>query len=277
MLDRLSIKQFSLNRYLLIVDLNNILYRAIAVNPFLKGMYKKEKVYTGGIYGTLKQINSVVEKHMIDEMIVCSDKPPYIRTSMYGEYKANRSQKPKELSDKISDSKHLLNKYFKILNIKIWKGKGYEADDLIAAICDKYHKTYSKILIMSNDKDLYQLLVFPNVFVSTKEGKYGREEFLKDYGLPPEKWHLVSALSGGHNGLPGIEGVGEKTAIKMILKGKRFMKSFFKQNKAIKKLSKIAKLPIDTDILEKTPLITKATKRSAKKANSFLKKLGFNT
>ena len=276
MLDRLSIKQFSLNRYLLIVDLNNILHRAIAVNPYLTGRYREDRIYTGGIYGTLKQINSAIEKHMIDEMIVCSDTPPYIRTSMYKGYKANRSQKPKELSDKISDSKHLLNKYFKILNIKIWKEEGYEADDLIASICDTYHKTYSKILIMSNDKDLYQLLVFPNVFVSTKEGKYGKEEFLKDYGISPEKWHLVAALSGGHNGLPGVEGIGEKTAIKMILKGRNFIKSFIKKNKVVKKLSAMAKLPIDTDILERTPQISKATKKSVKKANMFLRKLGFD-
>ena len=224
MLNRLSIKQFSLNRYLLIVDLNNVLHKAIAVNPYLKARYKGHKIYTGGIYGALKQINSVIEKFMIDEMIVCNDCPPYIRTSMYKGYKSNRSGKTSEIGDNLADSKYLLSRFFKKLNICTWKLKGYEADDLIAAICHKYENTYSKIIILSNDKDLYQLLSSQKVFLAGKEGGYGKKDFIADFQIEnPKLWKYVSVLSGGHNGLPGIEGIGQKKAIDIFRKGKKFI------------------------------------------------------
>jgi 5'-3' exonuclease len=73
---------------------------------------------------------------------------------------------------------------------------------------------------MSNDSDFYQLLLQPNIFLARTAGLYGRAQFEKEFiQMHPDEWPRIMALKGSHNGVPGIKGVGGKTALKIVMNG----------------------------------------------------------
>ncbi|HLD45293.1 MAG TPA: 5'-3' exonuclease H3TH domain-containing protein, partial [bacterium] len=161
--------------------------------------------------------NKLIETHKPDHMIVCYDRPEKgFRHELYPAYKANRSAPPEDLVPQFE----IINEFIRTYPIKSLAKPGFEADDLIATLVARY-KTIPdmQIYIVTSDKDLMQL-VDDNVFIydTMKEKIITRKEVVEKFGVPPEKVIDVQSLSGDPtDNIPGIVGVGPKTATKLVL------------------------------------------------------------
>ena len=280
-----------LNRNLLIVDLNNLIHKSIHVYPNLYVNCKGTNIYTGGFYGFIRQLDSAIERFKIDDVIVCTDQPPYMRSMILKEYKMNRKPYHPEFKRKLTDTRNLIYEFANRANITVWSKLGFEADDLIYMTCSHYEGDYYKIIILSNDKDLYQVFELGgNIYLSIGGFPYGIANFHNDYSISVLKWVWVSALSGGHNGIPGFDGIGEKKALKLareiflnlnINENLRRLEDVCNQiqyDKA-KLYYSLAKLPFFFEGIRcnfPKPKIKQPTEESEKKANVLLKKLNFN-
>ena len=285
-----------LNRNLLIVDMNNVLHKAIHAHPHLHCNYKDNKIYTGGLYGFVQQVSTAIEKFNIDDMIICTDQPPYMRSLLLKEYKAKREKPSIDFKKKFHDTINLINNFVIRANIILWSKLGFEADDLIYMLCSYYSKDYGKIVILSNDKDLYQTFIFDNIFLVKNGYLYGQEQFMEEYDVSVSDWVWITVFSGGHNGVPGFDGIGEKTAIKLAKQNPRKWNLYgvpnnlvasdnvsefiFDNFNKIKLYYHLAKLPFFYGGIQsndfQVPKIKNPTEESIVKANIFLQKLKFN-
>lgn len=207
---------------LAVLDFNNLLYKACAVNPNLS--YRSK--YTGGLYGFITQMCSTINETNADMVIVTDDSPPYKRKERYPDYKIKSGKPDVEFFKKMNSSKKLLLEFFYKLEIPYWSVKGLEADDLMAYISKL--KKYS-IILCSGDDDLYQLLR-PGVklYRGKKNGFYTLADFELDYPLIDlTDWVAILSIVGTHNGLPGVRNVGIKTVMKMVKKGE--LKELFRK------------------------------------------------
>lgn len=252
----------------LVVDLNNIVYKAVHVNPELT--YKG--VFTGGLYGVLSQIENKIWRFETTKIVVCDDSPPYLRSHLVGSYK---KKKKKELNLLIQKTKELCYALFKKLNISIWIQKGLEADDLISMIANKEIQNInaSNIYILSSDSDLFQCLR-PGVSLVGRKDIVLYDFFREKYGIMPRQWPWVIALSGGHNCIPGFKGVGEKKALKIVKDEKTFFEFLFKNPVALL-YYQAAKLPLFVMNKDKKLKITSPDNHNLDDAKTFLRDLGF--
>lgn len=197
----------------LVVDVNNLLFKAIHMNQHLT--YKG--VFTGGLHGVIAQLGKQLRIHNPNNVIFCLDSPPYSRSQALAEYKTNR-KKNSAIFKLANISREQIAEFANFVGIHHWRIKGLEADDLIANIClDARNK--SEIVILSDDSDLFQLLSIPEVTIYRRNDFYTKEMFSKAYPKVklPDDWAWIHALTGGHNGLPGIVGIGDKKALKMVV------------------------------------------------------------
>lgn len=233
-------QQRCLNPSLLIIDLNYILHKAVYVNSNLYA----DSVFTGGLHGVLSQIKTVIIKYDISQIIICNDNPPYFRSSLFDNFKSGRKKRDSFTETKIHTSRQmcedLLGKMF-----TLWKVKGMESDDLIMNVVNYFssNKKANKIFILSEDSDLFQCLVNKNVLLIRKGVCYGKGSFKRKYKINPSQWAWVSALSGGHNGLPGFKGIGEKTALK-IVQDEKLLLDFVQKNPIALTYFHLSKLPL---------------------------------
>lgn len=280
-----------LNKNLLIVDLNNIIHKSVHVHPNLHANYKGNNIYTGGLYGFIQQLDSAIEKFKIDDVIICTDQPPYMRSMILKEYKLNRKFHHPEFKKKLTDTRNLIYEFASRANITVWSKLGFEADDLIYMTCSHFSNDYYKVIILSNDKDLYQVFeIRGNIYLSTGGILYGNENFYNEYEISVLKWAWVAALSGGHNGIPGFDGIGEKKALKLVKEInnnniKLILESLYPFNEIpfdkANLYYHLAKLPFFFEMIQSKsdfpkPKIKQITEESEKKANLFLKRLSFN-
>jgi len=283
-----------LNRNLLIVDMNNVLHKAIHVHPHLHCNYKDNNAYTGGLYGFVQQVSTAIEKFNIDDMIICTDQSPYMRSLLLKEYKAKREKPDSSFINRFHDTVNFVYNLTTRLNVTLWSKLGFEADDLIYMLCSYYSKDYGKIIILSNDKDLYQAFIFNDIFLVKNGYLYGREQFIEEYSIRSSLWVWVTVFSGGHNGIPGFDGIGEKTAIKlakdipagwnegiMPIEYLKVKHKFIRDNfDKIKLYYHLAKLPFFYGGIQlndfQVPKIKNPIEESIAKANIFLRKLKFN-
>lgn len=200
----------------LLVDLSNVTYRAVCSHAGLS----HDGVQTGGVFGFLQIVCKLVNDHQATHIVVADDSKPYLRAELFPRYKGDRSSirtaATPEVRGYVSDAKAQISEVLKQVGASIARVPGYEADDIIAKACAR--PSASQYVIGSNDSDLYQCLQ-PEGFVSLcrKGGLYTYEHFRAEYGLNPDEWPRVLALAGSHNGVPGISGVGLKTAAKLVL------------------------------------------------------------
>lgn len=210
------------DRYLL-VDLSNVTFRAVHSHSALEHDGK----FTGGVYGFLQIVCKLINDHSINRLVVADDTKPYFRTKAYPAYKGNRS-KPADYdrhsvaaqaNNWVLESKQYIRDLLSVVGTEVLAKRGYEADDIIAhaAILPTLFPNSDKVYIASNDTDLYQILLKHNrIFLCHKKGLYGYHEFKAEYGLEPCDWARVLAIAGSHNGVPGIKGIGLKTAAKLV-------------------------------------------------------------
>lgn len=229
---------------LLVFDLNNLLYKGVHVHRLLKsGPYS-----TGGLFGFVLQFAAQVSLYKPEDVVVCCDAPPYIRGQMFPNYKdRNRKTTPGDLlARKIADENRVwIHEFLSILNILDWSHPGLEADDCMDNIAEYYGKDYKKVVIVSNDSDLYQLFRFGNVLLHRgRVGKYSQEQFSKDFpGITPKEWVKITAISGTHNAVPGIPGYGITKAFKMY-KSAKYLQFFIENKNILERNEDLIRLPI---------------------------------
>ena len=225
---------------LLIIDFLNTVIRSVAVQQQLEF----NGIHTGGLYGTVNQLASIVGKHHPEHIILCKDAPPYLRRSLYPSYKQDRVKVADSFYEKISTSVELVSILFNLFKIPTWTDPGLEADDLIAAAVRKHHKAYEQIYILSNDSDLFQLLEYENVTLLQKNKNYTSADFAAEYpGVAPEDWCFIKALSGTHNGVQGIPRVGPKTALKIYFDESKLKAVYEQHQELIDANIKLIELP----------------------------------
>ena len=208
---------------LLLIDGNSIMNRAFYGIMGSKTLTTKDGMYTNAIYGFLAIMFKIMEDLNPDYMAVSFDlKGPTARHKLYNQYKANRHGMPQELADQMPIIKDVLN----AMNIDVVEKEGYEGDDILGTLAKYGEKQGLKVTILSGDRDTFQL-ASDNITIRiprTKAGKtetedYDRKKVKEEYGLEPEKLIEVKGLQGdSSDNIPGVQGIGPKTAINLIQK-----------------------------------------------------------
>lgn len=206
---------------LILVDGNSIMNRAFYGIIGSKMLTTSDGTYTNAVYGFLSILFKIEEDLNPDYIAVTFDlKGPTERHKMYEGYKANRHGMPDELAQQMPIIKDVL----KAMNIKIIEKQGYEGDDILGTLSKEAEEQGIDVTILSGDRDTFQL-TSDKVTVRiprTKMGKtenedYDRTRVLEEYGIEPKELIEVKGLMGDtSDNIPGIPGVGEKTALNLI-------------------------------------------------------------
>ena len=206
-----------------LIDGNSIMNRAFYGIMGSKMLTTKDGKYTNAIYGFLAILFKILEDLKPEYIGVAFDlKGPTKRHEMYEGYKANRKGMPEELAEQMPIIKEIL----KAMNIDIIEKQGYEGDDILGTLAKYGEKQGLEVTILSGDRDTFQL-ASDHITIRiprTKAGKtetedYNRAKILEEYGLEPEQLIEVKALQGDtSDNIPGVPGIGPKTAISLIQK-----------------------------------------------------------
>lgn len=222
----------------LIIDSNNLCYRALISRGAreIAGQEvagRQKEIILSVIQGFLVQLRKLAYKCGTNKFIFTFDSKPYHRTKLFPEYKSTRATEgrakherriskwgpPPQLKKPIFDL--IQNKVLPKIGFKnIFSKEGYEADDIIASIVKTYskHVPYGSLVVVSTDKDLYQLLDHCIIY-HFKSGELTREVFAKRYPFPPKVWPYFRALTGdASDAIPGIKSVGPDRAIHFLTK-----------------------------------------------------------
>lgn len=218
---------------MLIVDGNSILNRAYyGIRP----LTTKDGLYTHAVYGITNILIRQLDNLKPDYAVIAFDLPePTFRHIKYDQYKANRHGMPPELAVQLPYAKAICN----ALGFKVVEKSGYEADDIIGTLAeeakaigssDDEADTLSELLdrandslevyILTGDRDSLQLIddrVTVLLATNSENIPFNRSKFNEIYGIQPEQFVSVKALMGdSSDNIPGVAGVGEKTALKLI-------------------------------------------------------------
>ena len=204
---------------LILIDGNSIVYRAYFATAYSGAnlMQTTSGIYTNALFAFINMFEKIVTDDDQYILVAFDTKEPTKRHNMYSDYKAGRSKMPEELFSQLE----LINEYLNVCGIKFYSQAGYEADDIIGFFSKQ--KNFD-INIYSSDKDLLQL-VNQNVKVHllkkgmTEVDTYTPTKITDKYGLSFEQMIDLKSLMGDKSdNIPGIPGVGEKTAIKLLKK-----------------------------------------------------------
>ena len=206
---------------LLLIDGNSIINRAFYGIMGSKMLTTKDGKYTNAVYGFLAIMFKIMEDLNPDYMAVSFDlKAPTARHKMYDKYKANRHGMPDELREQMPMIKEVL----RAMNIDIVEKEGYEGDDILGTLAKYGENQGLDVVILSGDRDTFQLATNKTTIriPRTKAGKtetedYDRAKVVEEYGLEPKALIDVKGLQGDtSDNIPGVPGIGPKTAISLI-------------------------------------------------------------
>ena len=201
-----------------LVDGNNLLFRSYYATAYTGNIMRNRDGFpTNGLYGFVNMINKIVAEENPKYMMVAFDIGKTFRHEKYKDYKGGRRETPEDLKVQFPIAKKILT----AMGIKYLECEGYEADDIIGTIsswCDKDPEY--EALIVSSDKDLLQLISDETVVKLLKPKDYimmDKATFIQTYGFEPFKMIDLKALMGdASDNIPGVKGIGEKTAIKLL-------------------------------------------------------------
>lgn len=201
-----------------LVDGNNLLFRSYYATAYTGNIMRNRDGFpTNGLYGFVNMINKIVAEENPKYMMVAFDIGKTFRHEKYKDYKGGRRETPEDLKVQFPIAKKILT----AMGIKYLECEGYEADDIIGTIsswCDKDPEY--EALIVSSDKDLLQLISDETVVKLLKPKDYimmDKATFIQTYGFEPIKMIDLKALMGdASDNIPGVKGIGEKTAIKLL-------------------------------------------------------------
>ncbi|MCG9731421.1 DNA polymerase I [Shewanella sp. Isolate13] len=198
---------------LILVDGSSYLYRAYYAPPHLTNS-KGEA--TGAVYGVINMLRSLLNQYKPSQMAVVFDaKGKTFRNDMYSEYKAQRPPMPDDLRTQIEP----LHRIIKALGLPLVCIPGVEADDVIGTIATQASKEGRAVLISTGDKDMAQLVDDNITLINTMTNTImGPAEVNEKFGVGPELIIDLLALQGDKaDNIPGLPGVGEKTALAMLI------------------------------------------------------------
>ncbi|MCK4852530.1 MAG: DNA polymerase I, partial [Candidatus Omnitrophica bacterium] len=201
---------------LFLVDGHSFCYRAFYA---IRELSTSSGMPTNAIYGVINMLHKLVKEYTPDMMAVVFDlKGPTVRHEKYKEYKIQRKPMPAELAAQLSGIKEVISTH----NIPIYELQGFEADDIIATLARKAVGKGLDVVIVTGDKDAFQL-VGDSIKVlrpQLKDNKmYDQDEVRYKYGVAPADMIELMALMGdASDNIPGVKGVGQVTARKLIEK-----------------------------------------------------------
>ena len=203
---------------LLALDGNSIINRAFYG---IKLLTTKDGRYTNAVYGFINILNRLTETEKPDGIAIAFDlKAPTFRHKMYGEYKAGRKGMPEELAGQLP----VMKEWLTLAGYTCIECETYEADDILGTLSALCEKSGDECVIATGDRDSLQLISDTTrvLLAATKMGKpeiinYDKEVLFEKYGLtPPEMIELKSLMGDSSDNIPGVAGVGEKTATDLI-------------------------------------------------------------
>ena len=205
---------------LLLIDGHSILSRAFYGVPILSN---KEGVPTNGVFGFLNILFKEIELEEADHVAIAFDMPvPTFRHKMFSDYKGTRKSMPEELKQQVPILQELLT----AMNVPILTLEGYEADDILGTVAKRMQGEGKEVTIVSGDRDLLQLsdehikISLPKTAKGeTNIYNYYPKDVEAEWGVSPKEFIDVKALMGdSSDNIPGVPGMGEKTATWIIAK-----------------------------------------------------------
>ncbi|MEG2324028.1 MAG: DNA polymerase I [Anaerovoracaceae bacterium] len=207
-----------MEKTIVIIDGNSLINRAYYAMQ--RPMITKDGIYTQGVYGFLNMFEKIKRDYEPGYIVVTFDKKaPTFRHLEYKEYKAGRKKMPPELAMQMPLIKEVLD----AMNVKRVEMEGFEADDLIGTIARAGEEAGFEPLIITGDKDELQLATKITKVLITKKGissfdLYDEDAMIEKYGFTPTQFIDYKGLMGDQSdNIPGIPGVGEKTAMQLML------------------------------------------------------------
>ena len=206
---------------LVLIDGNSILNRAFYGIMGNKMLTTPDGKYTNAVYGFLAIMFKVIDDLKPEYMAVAFDlKAPTARHKLYEGYKATRKGMPNELAEQMPILKEILE----LMHITIIEKEGYEADDILGTLAKRGEKEGVDVTIVSGDRDTFQLtskkisIRIPHTKVGkTEVDTFSEKEIKEKYGVTPKQLIEVKGLMGDtSDNIPGVPGVGEKTALDLI-------------------------------------------------------------
>lgn len=203
---------------IILVDGNNLLFRSYYATAYNGNFMKNSKGFpTNALFGFTNMMNKIIEEEKPTYIMVAFDKGKTFRHNKYDFYKQGRIETPNELKLQFPKAKELLN----AMGIKYYEIDNYEADDIIGTFAEYCNKDSNFIgTIISSDKDLLQLISNDIDIKLLKQKdylRYNEDIFSKEYGIKPINIIDLKALMGdASDNIPGVKGIGEKTALKLL-------------------------------------------------------------
>jgi DNA polymerase-1 len=203
---------------LLLIDGNSLTYRAFFALP--ADMATASGQVTNAVFGFTSMLINLLRDHKPDQVAVCFDRPePTFRHEAVPTYKAGRAEAPDILRQQMG----LVRQVVEALHLPVLELAGYEADDLIATLATRSRDRGDDVIVVTGDRDAYQLVEDPHIKVLyNRRGVsdyafYDEAGIVERTGVTPAMYTQYAALRGDtSDNLPGVPGVGEKTAAKLI-------------------------------------------------------------
>lgn len=205
---------------LMVLDGNSIINRAFYG---IRMLSTRDGIFTNAVYGFLAILSRLLDAEKPDALCVCFDvHAPTFRHEKFAGYKAQRKPMPEELRPQIP----LMKEVLAAMRVPVYALAGWEADDLIGTISARCAEEKCECVIVTGDRDSLQLvrdgvrvLLVVSRMGKTETTHYTEEKFREDYGFEPEKIIDLKALWGdASDNIPGVPGIGEKTARELITK-----------------------------------------------------------
>jgi len=203
---------------IVLVDGNNLLFRSYYATAYTGNIMRTSKgVPTNGLFGFVNMINKIIHEEEPLYIMVAFDIGKTFRHDVYGEYKGGRIETPDDLKVQFPIAKKILE----AMGIVYLEKEGYEADDIIGTFAKMIDNSVDYTgLIVSSDKDLLQLIsdkVSVKLLKSKDYVMMNENSFFDTYGIKPIRMIDLKALMGdSSDNIPGVKGVGEKTALKLL-------------------------------------------------------------
>jgi len=202
---------------LIAIDGNSLMHRAYYALP---SMTARDGTPTGAVYGFVSMLLKLLDYQPSHMLVAFDMHGPTFRHEQYGEYKAGRRPTPDDLRTQFPMLKRLLGE----MGITVCECERYEADDILGTFSRRANAAGMDALLVTGDRDALQLINEHTHVLMTKKGisdtvEYDRAVLMEQYGLEPERMVDLKGLMGdSSDNLPGIPGVGEKTALKLLEK-----------------------------------------------------------
>ncbi len=202
----------------ILIDGNNLLFRSFYATAYTGAIMKNSKGFpTNALYGFINMINKIINEERPEYVMIAFDKGKTFRHDKYQVYKDGRKETPPELKEQFPVAKKLVE----AMGIACYEIDNYEADDIIGTFAKKVDEDPEyNATIVSSDKDLLQLIsdeVEVKLLKQTGFIRMDKNEFINTYGVEPPRMVDLKALMGDQSdNIPGVKGIGEKTAINLL-------------------------------------------------------------